>query len=678
MYHILLIFMLFLFITVPTHAARLALIIGNADYQKVPSLDNPVNDAKDMAAELKKLGFVVRLETNASKRTMTNAVRQFGQQLHNGDVGLFYYSGHGMQFNRRNYLVPPEANIQTGADIEFEGLDASFVLAQMEQANRRGVNLMILDACRDNPYKTNVKSLKKGLAKMQSPMGSLIAYATAPDLASYGDSNTRNSIYTQYLLEALRQKAHLSILDMLTEVTAQVTKRTKNKQIPWQASSLTQRFCFAQCGSWQSNIPPKPDFSRQLATCEIHLRDNRLTTGRGGTALSCYEGILKQDSTNTKALAGLTQIENKYVAWIENALQRGQIDRAKSFLASLRTVNPESPKIVEFEEQMQPARRPSIPIQLTPKPPPQPELSSPPILELPQLPDLHDLPLAAFDDLPDIPQTNPLSSIPVFRTEGFRERLKDGNLGPEMVVIPAGRFRMGDIQGDGWDDKKPVHWVNVKPFAMGKYEVTFAEYDKFANATGRKKPNDNGWGRGNRPVIIVSWDDAVAYADWLSQQTGKQYRLPTEAEWEYAARAGTETKYWWGNEIGSNKANCYEDDCGDNFQYTAPVGSFKANPFGLYDTVGNIWEWICSEYEEKYGGKEQKCIPGKKNANFIMRLLRGSSWFDSPINKHANFRVMRGGSWFNSSNSARAASRYLLSPGHRSVYSGFRVATRTY
>ncbi|MEN8220290.1 MAG: SUMF1/EgtB/PvdO family nonheme iron enzyme [Pseudomonadota bacterium] len=130
----------------------------------------------------------------------------------------------------------------------------------------------------------------------------------------------------------------------------------------------------------------------------------------------------------------------------------------------------------------------------------------------------------------------------------FQDRLKDGSFGPEMVWIPAGSFRMGDIQGGGWNSEKPVHRVSIRQgFAMGRYEVTFAEYDKFAEATGREKPSDLGWGRGNRPVINVSWHDAVAYTQWLSQQTGKKYRLPTEAEWEYAARAGTETKYWWGN-----------------------------------------------------------------------------------------------------------------------------------
>jgi formylglycine-generating enzyme required for sulfatase activity len=171
----------------------------------------------------------------------------------------------------------------------------------------------------------------------------------------------------------------------------------------------------------------------------------------------------------------------------------------------------------------------------------------------------------------------------------FRDTLRDGSPGPEMVSISHGEFRMGNIQGSGDADERPVHSVRIpRPFAMGRYEVTFDEYDVFARATGREQPADKGWGRGRRPVINISWEGARAYAQWLSEQTGKRYRLPTEAEWEYAARAGTETTYWWGDEVGENHANC--SSCGsewDNMQ-TAPVGSFASNPWGLYDTVGNV------------------------------------------------------------------------------------------
>ena len=238
----------------------------------------------------------------------------------------------------------------------------------------------------------------------------------------------------------------------------------------------------------------------------------------------------------------------------------------------------------------------------------------------------------------------------VFPAKFFRDRLKNGGFGPEMVLIPAGYFRMGDIQSGGDSDEQPVHSVYVNKFAMGKFEVTFAEYDKFADATDRKKPSDNGWGRGNRPVINVSWHDATAYTKWLSNQTGNKYRLPTEAEWEYAARAGTETEYWWGNNIGRNKANCDNNYCGDRFKYTSPVGSFYANKFGLYDTSGNVWEWTCSEFENKYNEKEKQCV----RSGYLLSI--------------------RGGSWSNYARFVRSAFRNGGAPTSRTNFVGFRVS----
>ncbi|MEI7870427.1 MAG: formylglycine-generating enzyme family protein [Candidatus Methylumidiphilus sp.] len=237
----------------------------------------------------------------------------------------------------------------------------------------------------------------------------------------------------------------------------------------------------------------------------------------------------------------------------------------------------------------------------------------------------------------------------------FQDTLKDGTLGPAMVWIPTGQFRMGDLTDKGEKDELPVHTVNItQAFAIGQYEVTFDEYDKFAKATQRKLPDDKGWGRGKRPVINISWNDAVAYAQWLSVQTGKPYRLPTEAEWEFAARAGTETDYWWGNELGKNRANC--DGCGsqwDNKQ-TAPVGSFPANAWGLYDTAGNVWEWAQDCYHDNYKGSPTD----------------GTAWQQDEC---AN-RVLRGGSWSSSGRIVRSAYRGRLEPGGRNLFIGFRLA----
>jgi formylglycine-generating enzyme required for sulfatase activity len=194
-----------------------------------------------------------------------------------------------------------------------------------------------------------------------------------------------------------------------------------------------------------------------------------------------------------------------------------------------------------------------------------------------------------------------------------------------MVVVPASKFRMGDIQGAGSKEEQPVHEVHIRrPFAVSRYEITFDQYDEFSKTTGRDLADDEGWGRGRRPVVRVSWNEAVAYAKWISQQTGKHYRLPTEAEWEYAARAGTETVYWWGNEIKKAFANCI--GCESRWdRQTAPVGSFKPNPFGLYDTAGNVMEWVQDCWHESYRGapSDGSVWEQKDGGNCGLRGIRG-------------------------------------------------------
>jgi formylglycine-generating enzyme required for sulfatase activity len=240
----------------------------------------------------------------------------------------------------------------------------------------------------------------------------------------------------------------------------------------------------------------------------------------------------------------------------------------------------------------------------------------------------------------------------------FRDRLKSGTEGPEMVVVPAGSFQMGNVEGGGEKDETPVHAVTIqKPFAIGRYEGTFDEYDQFAKATNRKLPADQGWGRGHRPVINVSWEDVNAYVKWLSEQTGKRYRLPTEADWEYAARAGKETAYWWGNDFIKGMANC--NGCGsqwDNKQ-TAPVGSFKPNALGLYDTAGNVWEWVEDCYHENFAGAPSD----------------GRAWLKEKEGQ-CDLRVLRGGSWNNTSWSLRSPYRFRYDLVRRNDFIGFRLA----
>jgi len=388
---------------VSINSKKLALVIGNRQY-KYGVLANTVNDATDVARVLGQIGFEVILKTDLDRRAMNNAIHEFGQRLKasRSSVGWFYYSGHGARGDGENYLLPIDnESIRTADDLQYEAVPASKVLQTMNNA-KTDMNIIVLDACRDQPYRSIGKNSSRGLNKMQN-QGSIIAFATADgDIAADVSRNGRNGLFTSHLISALSSanKTHQRIDDMFMQVSSAVLQESRGKQEPWYNASLRSPFCFGGCQV--ANFVPQP--------------------------------------------------------------------------------KPASKKV-------------------------------------------------------------------------FQDRLRDGGLGPKMVIIPAGSFRMGDIQGGGDSDEQPVHRVSIGKFAMGMYEVTFAEYDKFADATGRKKPNDKGWGRGNSPVINVSWNDATAYAKWLSNQTGKNYRIPTEAEWEYAARAGTETKYWWGNEIDKSKAN---------------------------------------------------------------------------------------------------------------------------
>jgi len=232
-------------------------------------------------------------------------------------------------------------------------------------------------------------------------------------------------------------------------------------------------------------------------------------------------------------------------------------------------------------------------------------------------------------------------------------------VGPEMVTIPAGSFRMGCVSGqDCFDREFPVHDVTIpQAFAVSKYEVTFAEWDACVldGGCGGYRPDDRGWGRGRRPVINVSWDDAQEYVSWLSRQTGQTYRLLSESEWEYVARAGSSTAYSWGNDIGSNRANC--DGCGSQWDddRTAPVGSFPANAFGVHDMHGNVWEWVEDCWnEEGYGGAP----------------TNGSAWRSGDCSRH----VLRGGSWYFNPWYLRSAYRDRDTTGPRNDFVGFRVA----
>ncbi len=241
------------------------------------------------------------------------------------------------------------------------------------------------------------------------------------------------------------------------------------------------------------------------------------------------------------------------------------------------------------------------------------------------------------------------------KSNELQDKLVGGGKGPVMVNIPSGHFFMGDIRGtDTEGDEKPVHEVQIKnSLAISKFEVTFNQYEIFARSTGHHVPNDSGFGKGDRPVINVSWNDAVAYTNWLSKQTGHKYRLPSEAEWEYAARANTQTDYFWGDNIGKKNANCYGCSGGYDNKKTAEVGSYVENAFGLHDMHGNVWEWTQDCWHDRYNDAPNN----------------GEAWEDN----NCFSRVLRGGSWKTYPLFVRSSNRDWFEPNKSSNQFGFRV-----
>ena len=357
-----------------------------------------------------------------------------------------------------------------------------------------------------------------------------------------------------------------------------------------------------------------------LAGAGEDLARDRLTSPAGNNAWEKYHAVLALAPGHREASAGLDSVIGRYVTKFDGSLRDKEFDKADEFVSLIRGAWADAPVLSDLEDRLSEARK-------------------------------ADKARLAAEEAERL------------RKERRRvgRRFRDCAECPEMVVVPSGSFMMGSpsTEAGRYGEEGPRHRVRIDyRFAVGVYEVTFAQWDACANAggCGGYVPVDNGWGRGNRPVIMVSWNDAQSYVRWLSEMTGERYRLLSESEWEYVARAGTTTRYNWSNEIGNSRGNC--DGCGSRWDKakTAPVGSFSANAWGLYDVHGNVWEWVGDCWNGSYTGAPAD----------------GSAWARGDCAK----RVLRGGSWLDDPRQLRSAIRVQFSTDLRSLYYnfGFRVA----
>ena len=450
------------------------------------------------------------------------------------------------------------------------------------------------------------------------------------------------------------------------------TATTAELQEGMQSEPATDSSAESTLEQEESPSVEEDEVTRLLAAAEADIAARRLTSPVGNNAWEKYQQVLRLSPAHPEAVAGMERVMGSYLELFGAALAQEEFDKAGSYLERIRELHPDSPVLEDGERRLEAGRQVRAERQR------QAELEQQRIAQAIQghwtafetAVDAKDLEEAA-DILAQVRDLNPNASelvegerrLAATRVEMERRTAKRARrLAGEMVLIPGGTYRMGDLHGGGHRDERPAHSVTVPAFMLGKYEITFAQWDSCVTDGGCRgyKPDDKGWGRGNRPVISVSWDDVQSFVDWLNSKTGGNYRLPTEAEWEYAARAGSTAKYHFGNsesqlcrygnhldasakeEFSWMEENGwrldFNESCSDGVgDGTAVVGRYQPNAFGLHDMHGNIDEWVQDCWNDNYDG-----APSDGSAwtsgTCRLRVIRGGSWFHAPWNLRSAFR----------------------------------------
>ena len=468
---------------------RIALVIGNGSYKSSP-LSNPVNDANDIATALERCNFTVMKAINTTRKEMRRAIREFGEEINKGAVGLFYYAGHGIQVKGENYLVPVGVDVYSEAEVEDECLKVSSVLRQMESAGNR-LNIIILDACRDNPFGRSFRSSNRGLAKMDAPTGSILAYATAPGSVAE-DGIGRNGLYTSKLLKYMRIPG-LEIGKLFRQIRIDVMDASGKRQVPWELSSLTGEFYFIPERGIAVVKRPKKEPKQQVLTTKMKPKDK----------LELALAKLKEkEEARSKAKQAL---EHKFKQFLEDVKKYKKIDASDlnkdTKLAAWGVVKRKYP---EWAAGVEPGDSDT----------------------------LVNRALAKDTDG---------SFLKVALAEGIEPTIAN-SIGMKFLLLPGGTFMMGSPSSEkGRDSDERQHEVTLtKGFYMQATEVTQGQWQAIMG----KNPSHFKNCGDNCPVEKVSWNDVQDFIRKLNQKEGaNKYRLPTEAEWEYACRAGSTTRF---------------------------------------------------------------------------------------------------------------------------------------
>jgi formylglycine-generating enzyme required for sulfatase activity len=573
-------------------APRYALVVGNSAYRGMTALANPANDAEDMAAALRGLGFTVDLVKNATKMAMEDALVALKKNLATdaGAEGVFYYAGHGVQSEGVNYLIPVDAQVPEESLLRYRAVDAGMALDLMK-ASGNAVNLVILDACRDNPFGWS-RSATRGLTVVgKQPAGSIVVYATAAG-ATAADGQGRNGLFTASLLKHLSTPG-LDVMEVFRRTGAEVQRLSGGAQTP---AVYAQFF-----GSWTlaraAAAAPAAPAAAAPAVAAPAVSFGPLAAATGSLAVTLATGgRLSVGGASADIGAGTLPVNNLPVGavTVTVAYPDGKTEQAAAYVEAGKTV------AVAFDYV-----------------PPRPGAAAP--APAAAEPAAAAAPVAAAAPAP-------------------------GRALRKEVLIPAGAFTMGSPANEvDRDDDEVQHKVTLSAFWMMATEVTQKDYAALAGANPSKVRGDG------LPVEQVSWYEAVAYANRLSAKDGLKpaytingttvscdwtasgWRLPTEAEWEYACRAGTATPFSFGANLTPAQAN-YDGDYpyngaakGVSRQTTVPAGSLPANNWGLFEMHGNVWEW-CWDWHAGYRAAAATNPTGP--ASGVARMIRGGGWGD--------------------------------------------------
>lgn len=587
------------------HAAtgkRLALVIGNDSYQYTSVLQNARADARAMANKLQTMGFTVTLQENLNEKEMKRTLRQFKSSVGGGDEVVFFYSGHGVELENSNYLLPTDIKGENPDQVKDEAVPLQRILADLADQRAR-FSLAIIDACRNNPFKGSGRAIGgRGLAPVTAATGQMIIYSAGAGqeaLDRLGNKDPeRNGVFTRVLLKEMSQPGRQvgEVLRRVRQEVATMAKTVGHEQVPALYDQALGDFYFLG----PVNITVQPPAANNTQSVAQADPDQELwSTVKNSTQPQDFEDYLQ-------------------------AFPQGRFAAsARVRLRQLRTV-----------ATTEPAAQPAL--QPVPRVPTNLATTTAAATTTPSYP-----PGQTFRDCPDCPL---------------------------MTVIPEGSFMMGSpaSEADRQNSEGPQHRVFVSRFAMAKMELTRGLFAKFLKSTGYNMGNScmawtgskweyvngNTWQypgyvqQDSHPATCLNWNDAQAYVTWLSQQTGKTYRLPTEAEWEYAARAGTGTARFWGDsphqacaysnsgdEMGKRQvpgaSNWLVANCDDGYAYTSPVGIYQANPFGLHDMLGNVLEWVQDCYVENYNNAPNNGA-AVSSGSCGQRIVRGGAWNSAP------------------------------------------------